>query len=153
MLAAAAIGVFCFVPVSVTGSVYVIFKGMGIVAIPMTEIEIYDAELSQALEAKKVDYLPHCSHLPSTYYIQELQLRALKEGSEAVSQYAEDRDKIEACSTATFVSSTEYLQPIETVTTDKNREFKFKVNRYKDVVVMADCKRVVGLGNETFVWL
>ncbi|MCD1597883.1 hypothetical protein [Rheinheimera aquimaris] len=154
LLAAVAVGVFSFVPVSVTGSVYVVTQGMGTVAMPMTEVKIYDAaEFSKALEAKKVDYLTHCSHLPSADYMQELELRALKGGPEAVSQYAEYRDKIEACSTVTFVSSAEYLTPIETVTTDKNGEFQFKVNRYKDVVVMADGKRAVGLGEETYVWL
>ena len=154
LLAAAAVGVFSFVPVSVTGSVYVVTQGMGTVAMPMTEVKIYDAaEFSKALEAKKVDYFTHCSHLPSADYMQELELRALKEGPEAVSQYAEYRDKIEACSTVTFVSSAEYLTPLETVTTDKNGEFKFKVNRYKDVVLLADGRRTIGATTETYTWM
>lgn len=154
LLAAAVVGVVSFVPVSVTGNIYVITQGMGTVVMPMTEVKIYDAaEFGRALEAKKVDYLTHCSHLPSADYMQELELRALKESPETVLQYAEYRDKIEACSTATFVSSAEYLTPLETVTTDKNGEFKFKVNRYRDVVVMADGKRAVFLGTETYVWL
>lgn len=150
----AGIVAFSFVPVSVTGNIYVVTNGMGAVAMPMTQVKVYNlAEFNRALEVKKLDYLTHCSHLPAPDYMKEMELRALKDGSETISKFMEYQQKLEACSAATFISSAEYLNPTQTVLTNKNGEFRLKINRFDKVVLVADGKRMVAGGEESYTWL
>jgi len=146
--------VFCFVPVSVTGSVYVVTNGMATVPMPLTKVKVYDAEeFNKALEFKKLDYITNCSQLPSPNEMTQLELTAIQEGPAAINKFLEYRKQTEACSTASFLSSAEYLTPIETVVTDKDGEFKLKVNRFGKVVLVADGKRAFAGEEETYTWL
>lgn len=143
-----------FVPVSVTGNVYVVTKGMTTVPMPLTEVKVYDAaEFNRVLETKKLDYIKNCSQLPEPDEMTQLELNAIKGGPEAIKQFLEHRKQIAACSTASFLSSKEYLTPIQTVITNKDGEFNLKVNRFGTVVVVAEGKRAVAGGEETYIWL
>lgn len=150
----AGIVAFSFVPVSVTGSVYVVTNGMNTIAMPMTEVKAYNTkDFNAALEAKKTEYLKQCSHLPAQDYMEELELRAIKEGPETVATFLDYRDKIATCSGSSFVSSAEYLTPVAIAITNISGEFELKINRFGDVVLVADGKRVVAGGEERYTWL
>ncbi|MDX1536380.1 hypothetical protein [Arsukibacterium sp.] len=145
---------FYFVPVTVTGSVYVVTNGMATVPMPLTKVKVFDAdEFNKALEFKKLDYITNCSQLPSPNEMTQLELTAIQDGPAAINQFLEYRKQTEACSTASFLSSAEYLTPIETVVTDKDGKFELNVNRFGKVVLVADGKRLVASGEETYTWL
>lgn len=154
LLATVLLIAFYFVPVAVTGSVYVVTSGMATVPMPLTKVNVYDAaEFNKTLGTKKLEYIKNCNQLPAPGEMTQLELNAIKDGPQAINEFFEYRKLVTACSTASFLSSAENLSPLQTVTTNKDGEFELKVKRFDKIVLVADGKRAVASGEETYTWL
>jgi hypothetical protein len=144
-----------FMPVTVTGSVYVITKGKETVDMPMTEVRIYDKEqFLKAWDNQSVQRLSaSCNQGPTELEKMNLDLRRLREGLQGVPNWKEMDDIYTACGFDTLIWNNPEFKAQSVITTDKNGEFSFNKSRFKSVIIFSKGSRKVFKNDENYIWL
>lgn len=140
---------YLFIPVSVTGSIYVVTKGAAVIPIPNTPIRVYSLNnFRQVLYQKQSFANQHCIGLPEK---NETELDYLKHGPDYHDAKA-NYEQIVACETATLIKEIN-IPVLASIQTNKDGEFSFSRSRLDALMLVAEGKRQVGAETEEYLWL
>ncbi|GAB2933501.1 hypothetical protein [Rheinheimera gaetbuli] len=155
MLAIAAISAALFLPVAVTGSVYVVTNGKETVNMPLTEVRVYDKkQFLKAWDEQSVNRLnSNCNQGPTELEKSQLDLRRMREGPDKVPQWKEMDTIYNACSFDSLIWSNPAFRPVAMLYTDKNGGFEFSQGRFTDVIMFSKGSRKVIGHEEQYIWL
>ncbi|MBS0043374.1 hypothetical protein KFE26_13845 [Shewanella sp. M16] len=140
---------YIFIPVKVTGSLYVVTNSANVVPMPITQIKVYPLkEFKKALFDKQSYANKECMGLPDK---NEVELAYLNGGPNR-DNAKENYELIVSCETATLLKDIKFPAD-KIILTDKDGKFDFTRSRLDSVVLVAESKRQIGLGTEEYLWL
>ncbi|MCB5226157.1 hypothetical protein JAO78_004945 [Alishewanella sp. 16-MA] len=146
---------FYLTPVTVNGSIYVVTNARETVNMPLTEVRAFDREqfLKEWNNQSTQRLNMNCGIGPTEVEMSKLDLQRLREGPNKVPNWREMNEIYKACSFGALIWENPRFQPIANMITDKNGDFSFKVNRFKDVIIFSKGSRKVIGDEENYVWL
>ena len=140
---------YLLMPVSVSGTLYVVTNSANVVPMPITQIKVYPLkEFKKALFDKQSYANKECMGLPDKNEVELAYLNGGPNRDNAKKNY----ELIVSCETATLLKDIKFPAD-KTILTDKDGKFDFTRSRLDSVVLVAESKRQVGLGTEEYLWL
>ncbi|MCB2381264.1 hypothetical protein KV201_03610 [Shewanella sp. SR1] len=140
---------YIFIPVKVTGSLYVVTNAVDVIPIPITQIKVYPLkEFRKALFDKQSYANKECMGLPDKNEVELAYLNGGPNRNNAKANY----ELIVSCETSSLIKEIQ-LPAVQTIQTNKNGEFAFSRSRLDNFVLLSEAQRQVGLETERYLWL